>query len=149
VVLDLSACTASATSDTGEDTIVGYSFIASYMDTIGNYFNTLADGNGADYIIGIIFPSCLTRIGDEACLGFNALKRVTIPENVSSLRSPFYECSNLESITIKNSSKMTVERSTVSSAFQTFYDAQGPDYSGIYTHTPPLKGDAEWYRQGL
>jgi hypothetical protein len=144
VVLDLSACSASAINtqspETAANTIEGY-FDLEYADYTGIYFNTIADGNGASYIVGIIFPDCITTIGLDTGLGFTALRSVTIPASVTELVAySLKEAPNLTSITIENTVKMTVHKNAVSQAFKTCYDA-GPNYAGVYTLS-----DGSWMR---
>jgi hypothetical protein len=143
VVLDLSACSAGGNNVVVENYITGASSVTE--DMAAGYFNTIAYGNGGTCIIGIIFPECLTGIGKNISAGFSALERVTIPEGVSALAiNSFNTCSNLERITIKNSNMMSVHTKAVSEAFKTYYDAQDPDYAGVYTLS-----DGNWTRTDL
>jgi hypothetical protein len=70
-----------------------------------------------------------------ACMGFNALEEISIPSGVSSLGMYcFYGCSNLNSITIKATAKMTLGTMAFSvDGFTTCYNNADADYSGKYT----------------
>jgi hypothetical protein len=97
LILDLTNCTvgtASTITGIGGSPIV----IPSSDDPNANSFNLIWNNQ---YIKGIILPSVLTSIGDNACNGCEHLTSVTIPAGVTSIGdNAFNGCSGLTSMVI-------------------------------------------------
>jgi hypothetical protein len=68
---------------------------------IGNTINSSYSNSGKARIKGLVLPSTLTRIEDNAFWGSTGLTGVTIPNSVTSIgQLAFYGCSSLNSVTI-------------------------------------------------
>ncbi|GAB6390787.1 MAG: leucine-rich repeat protein [Treponematales bacterium] len=86
VVLDLSACTAEGNTVTG----------ATYPS--GSDFNIIKDNQ---YIKGVVPPSALTSIGNDAFFNCTSLTSVTIPAGVTSIGNrAFSYCTSLTNVTV-------------------------------------------------
>jgi hypothetical protein len=98
IVLDLSDCTATNNTISGD------------TSPSGNHFNII---NGT-YIAGLILPDSLVTIGNAVCYNWSNLKTVAIPETVTSIGVEAFEAAGLTSVTIP--------AGVTAIAMMTFYD---------------------------
>jgi hypothetical protein len=90
VVLDLSKCTATGNTISGNE-----------LSQTGNDFNVIK----TDYIVGIVLPKTLTEIGNYALTSFTALTSVTIPNGVERIGDGAFMDVPLVNVSIPNTVK--------------------------------------------
>jgi hypothetical protein len=127
VTLNLSACTATNNTITGE-----------YSDSpSGNSFNIIKNNS---YINGIILPSTLTSIGYCAFYKCGSLVSVTIPSSINSEIEgyTFYQCNSLASVTFEKSG-VSIGDYSFKSDLKAVYESGG---AGTYT----FNGTGSWVK---
>jgi uncharacterized repeat protein (TIGR02543 family) len=128
VVLDLSDCTFTGNTITGSE----------YPSS--NLMNIIRDN---EYIKGIILPSTLETIGDNAFYDCFYLTKITIPASVSSIgRNAFYECTELVAVTFEGSEVAIDASASFPGNLREAYIAEG---EGNYTRAA---GSNSWVKEG-